>query len=717
MTKARDLGDFISDGTIAETVTADGLNLGDNEKIQLGASQDLQLYHNGSASYITDQGSGNLVLGAADSIIFQNAAHNENMLVASQNGAVSLYHDNAVKFATSSTGATVTGTIAVSGDFNATSGTFTVQSNGTDILNVTSTLMSPQTDGAISLGSASNAFNDLHLDGSVYAELIRNNDDTDTYIQWPGSNTLAFNTGGSERMRIGSSGQIGLSGANYGTSGQVLTSSGSGGAPAWADAGGGGGSFDMTATGSITAGKVVALNSNGTVSTVVNQAGDPATPLSSGVNAAVKELNLFPSHAVDDARQRVVRVYLDNDNSNYGTAVCGQINSDGSISWGTPLVFYGGSLDCNLVVTYHVDSNLDYYVFYKRPGSNEPRIGRIRNTSGTTLNNISTIGNPGNYGVCSAEGFSSVYDPDSQRVVFAWYSTQDAKGCVAAVDGGSVTGSAQFTSNDWAQYADMTYDTTNNKCVHLRQYNNVSDARALVITVGASSVSVGSEVNTGAQGGSMPRCTFDPDSGKVILVGGYPSQATKTYYGMGTVSGTSSSWTNGVVNSTGMTDGQGEYDITYDTGADKLVMSYRKDGTNATYMRLGTVSGSSLTFGSEVQIQTQQPSFMRIDYLPTSGVSVMTCSGNSPTRVLASAVVTVVASTNPNWFGIADESISSGSAGKITHIGGINESVSGLTAGTTYYADKVGGLSATDTGYKVGKALSATKLLITEGNA
>jgi len=167
MTKARDLGDFISDGTIAETVTADGLNLGDNEKIQLGASQDLQLYHNGSASYITDQGSGNLVLGAADSIIFQNAAHNENMLVASQNGAVSLYHDNAVKFATSSTGATVTGTIAVSGDFNATSGTFTVQSNGTDILNVTSTLMSPQTDGAISLGSVSNAFNNLHLDGAA----------------------------------------------------------------------------------------------------------------------------------------------------------------------------------------------------------------------------------------------------------------------------------------------------------------------------------------------------------------------------------------------------------------------------------------------------------------------------------------------------------------------------------------------------------------------
>jgi hypothetical protein len=39
--------------------------------------------------------------------------------------------------------------------------------------------------------------------------------------------------GGTERFRIGSSGQIGLSGTNYGTSGQVLTSQGSGSAPIW----------------------------------------------------------------------------------------------------------------------------------------------------------------------------------------------------------------------------------------------------------------------------------------------------------------------------------------------------------------------------------------------------------------------------------------------------------------------------------------------------
>lgn len=47
-------------------------------------------------------------------------------------------------------------------------------------------------------------------------------------------------TEGGERLRIGPAGQVGLAGANYGTSGQVLTSNGTNGAVTWADAAGGG---------------------------------------------------------------------------------------------------------------------------------------------------------------------------------------------------------------------------------------------------------------------------------------------------------------------------------------------------------------------------------------------------------------------------------------------------------------------------------------------
>lgn len=51
--------------------------------------------------------------------------------------------------------------------------------------------------------------------------------------------TLLLETSGSERLRIGTAGQIGIGGANYGTSGQVLTSNGSGAAPSWQPGGGG----------------------------------------------------------------------------------------------------------------------------------------------------------------------------------------------------------------------------------------------------------------------------------------------------------------------------------------------------------------------------------------------------------------------------------------------------------------------------------------------
>ena len=56
---------------------------------------------------------------------------------------------------------------------------------------------------------------------------------TGATISSPGASIIDFETNGSERLRIGSSGQLGIAGANYGTSGQVLTSAGSGSAVSW----------------------------------------------------------------------------------------------------------------------------------------------------------------------------------------------------------------------------------------------------------------------------------------------------------------------------------------------------------------------------------------------------------------------------------------------------------------------------------------------------
>ncbi len=55
-----------------------------------------------------------------------------------------------------------------------------------------------------------------------------------TGIWFPTADTIAFSTAGTEDFRIGSAGQLGVQGANYGTSGQVLTSGGAAAAPSWA---------------------------------------------------------------------------------------------------------------------------------------------------------------------------------------------------------------------------------------------------------------------------------------------------------------------------------------------------------------------------------------------------------------------------------------------------------------------------------------------------
>ena len=89
----------------------DHVYLQDNDKLVLGNSDDLQIYHDGSRSIIQDSGTGNLRIQAAN-LELNSWDNAENYIFCQDNGAVTLYYDNAAKLATSSSGVTVTGTVA-----------------------------------------------------------------------------------------------------------------------------------------------------------------------------------------------------------------------------------------------------------------------------------------------------------------------------------------------------------------------------------------------------------------------------------------------------------------------------------------------------------------------------------------------------------------------------------------------------------------------------
>ena len=155
--KAFDSSDYATaaQGTLATnalpksggTMTGD-LILGDNVKLEVGSASggDLQIYHNGNHSYIQDSGTGNLYLGGSDLIWLGSGDLQEAYATFNDDGAVTLRHDNSIKFATTSTGISVTNNIAVSGTVDgrdiATDGTKldTIETNAdvTDTANVTS---------------------------------------------------------------------------------------------------------------------------------------------------------------------------------------------------------------------------------------------------------------------------------------------------------------------------------------------------------------------------------------------------------------------------------------------------------------------------------------------------------------------------------------------------------------------------------------------------
>ncbi len=96
--------------------TLSDLDLPDDVKLRLGTDQDLQIYHDGSHSYINEQGTGNLYLNTTNGGgVFLTSA-GENLALFNSNGATNLYYDNSEKLATTNDGVAVTGDVEATGE-------------------------------------------------------------------------------------------------------------------------------------------------------------------------------------------------------------------------------------------------------------------------------------------------------------------------------------------------------------------------------------------------------------------------------------------------------------------------------------------------------------------------------------------------------------------------------------------------------------------------
>ena len=113
-----DLTFLTLDGSEAGSATFNhDIFITDNGQVVLGAGSDLQMYHDGTNTYITNN-TGQFKING-DDIHFMNASDNETMLDLAVNGAVTVYYDNSAKLATASAGIAVTGTITATSNITA----------------------------------------------------------------------------------------------------------------------------------------------------------------------------------------------------------------------------------------------------------------------------------------------------------------------------------------------------------------------------------------------------------------------------------------------------------------------------------------------------------------------------------------------------------------------------------------------------------------------
>ena len=116
----------------------------DTSKLLMGGANDLQIYHDGSHSYIKDAGTGNLIL-LTSKLNINNADNTKAFLHTSSTDGIELYHNNSIKFETMSTGARIQGGLLFNSDTAAANtlddyeeGTWTPDWRGASALGTTS---------------------------------------------------------------------------------------------------------------------------------------------------------------------------------------------------------------------------------------------------------------------------------------------------------------------------------------------------------------------------------------------------------------------------------------------------------------------------------------------------------------------------------------------------------------------------------------------------
>ena len=250
-----------------------------------------------------------------------------------------------------------------------------------------------------------------------------------------------------------------------------------------------------------------------------------------------------------------------------------------------------------------------------------------------------------------------VYDSNSRKILIVYLdNNNNGKVAVGTVDphlntitfGDAVTFNAASTSSPRA-----TFDSANNKVVIcFRDNGNSSYGTAMVGTVSGDTITFGSKVTFTSATTNVDHVVFDSNSEKVVVV----YRKASSYYGdarVGTVSGTSISF--GTEAAFYANKVPWNVRAGFDSINNKVVVSFGKETTYWRTAVVGTVSGTDITFGTPVTYRDSsgegsgKHAELAFDTRTGEMIFVYPDKGNSSHLSVSRGSVTGTAITFTNW--------------------------------------------------------------------
>ena len=410
--------------------------------------------------------------------------------------------------------------------------------------------------------------------------------------------------------------------------------------------------------------------------------------------------------AFDSSNNKVVIAYQDASNSDKGKAIVGTVSGT-SISFGSEVVFEAGGT-ANIDCVFDSDSN-KVVIVYSDAGDSGRSKGIVGTVSGTSI----SFGSPTqfNSGANYAYNVAAAFDNSNNKVVVAYRDSGNSSYGTAAV--GTVSGTSisfgtpvVYESANSSQNA-VVFDSSNNKVViGFKDEGNSSHGTAIVGTVSGTSISFGSAVVFNAGETSQLVGTFDSSNNKVVFAyrdNGNSDQGTAI---VGTVSGTSISFGSEVIFNAANTQGTS---AVFDTNANKVVISYedRGDSDKGKFI-VGTVSGTSISFDTETGFSGSNAVYQTGAAFDSNANKVVIAYANdTDSSDRGEAIVT-------NIDSISRAEVANSGNASMDIIGSVSDNQIGLTTGQQYFVQTDGtiGTTAGDPSVLAGTAISATELVV-----